>query len=136
MGHLVTSSLQSKTEFVIHLYPLKFGCPKPKSSCPKRFVRFLSQLELRKQMKWPRYDKVKRIIYPYFVKHEVFFYDYKINFKSTVILSHFSNVSVFFLIKICLSHEQVMSKVYMSPTIGNRFWHILQCLSRTISPFE
>ena len=36
-------------------------------------------------MKWPRYGKVKGIIYPYFVKHEVFFYYYKINFKSTVI---------------------------------------------------
>ena len=136
MGHLVISSLQSKTKFAIHLYPLKFGCAKPKSSCPKRFVRFLSQVELRKQMKWPRYDKVKRIMYPDFVMHEVFFYASKINFKSTVILIHFSNVSVFFLIKICLSHGQVMSKVYMSRTIGNRFWRILQCLSRAISPIE
>ena len=34
---------------------IKFGCPKPKSSCPESFTRFPSQME-------PQYGKVKKNI--------------------------------------------------------------------------
>ena len=43
------------------------------------------------------------------------FYDYKINFNSTVILSQISTVSALFLLKMCLSHGQfqgVISDLY------------------------
>ena len=51
--------LHSKEKIFLSTYPLdkyyilmyiikKFGCPKSKSSCPKSFIRFLSQIELPK----------------------------------------------------------------------------------------
>lgn len=63
-----------RKNFLIH-FVIKFCRPKPSSSCPKCFARFLSRMKLiRKQMKWPRYGTVNSniiFIYPYFVKYEV-----------------------------------------------------------------
>ena len=83
-------------------------------------------------MKWSRYSKVKRNTYPYFVKYEVGFYDYKVNFNSTIIWSQFSTVPDLVLIKNVLvprtSHVKglhVRSSFYLSRTIGHRFWRTL-----------
>ena len=88
----ILSVMQSKRKIFLSTFPsvkhyIKFGCPKPKSSCPKSFARFLSQMELMKtnELKWPQYGKVKSDFYYYFVKYEVCYYYYKINFNSTVI---------------------------------------------------
>ena len=80
LGHLVISSLQSK--FYYPLVPLtstilNLVVQNPRVLVPKSFAGFSkpSGAKKKKQMKWPRYGKVKRIVYPYFVKHDVFFYD-------------------------------------------------------------
>ena len=75
---------------------------------------------------------------------EVWIYNYRINFDSTEIWSHFSTVFVFFFsLKMCLSHGQVMSKFYtselnfyLSQAIVHRFWctlHFSLMCSLTVS---
>ena len=76
------------------------------------------------------------IIYPYFVKYVVCLIDdYKTNFNSTVIWSRFSHVSVFFVLMICLSHGQVLSKVYMSELYFYQSWTIIVTLYKYSDSF-
>ena len=54
LGHLesksfnifVINEVREKFSYPLDKHCIKFGCPKPKSSCPKCFARFLSQMEL------------------------------------------------------------------------------------------
>ena len=67
------------------------------------------------------------------------FMTFKMNFNSTVIWRQFSTVSLFLWLKMCLSHWQVMSKVYVSKlnflsVLDNQFWRTVFASFLKVSP--